>query len=69
MYLRETRRKNKDGSTVSYLQLAHNERHPLTGAPTAKVIHYVPRNIMDLLFPTALCAWRSESCAGAGAVP
>ena len=39
MYLRETRRKNKDGSTVSYLQLAHNERHPLTGAPTAKVIH------------------------------
>ncbi|MGV9714341.1 IS1634 family transposase [Gordonia sp. NPDC003424] len=39
MYLRETRRKNKDGSTVSYLQLAHNERHPKTGAPTAKVIH------------------------------
>ncbi|MGH3444387.1 MAG: IS1634 family transposase, partial [Nocardioidaceae bacterium] len=26
-------------STVSYLQLAHNERHPDTGAPTAKVIH------------------------------
>jgi hypothetical protein len=24
---------------VSYLQLAHNERHPVTGAPTAKVIH------------------------------
>ena len=24
---------------MSYLQLAHNERHPLTGAPTAKVIH------------------------------
>jgi hypothetical protein len=24
---------------VSYLQLAHNERHPETGAPTAKVIH------------------------------
>ncbi|GAB88829.1 IS1634 family transposase [Gordonia rhizosphera] len=39
MYLRETRRKNKDGSTVSYLQLAHNERHPSTGASTAKVIH------------------------------
>jgi Transposase DDE domain len=39
MYLRETRRKNKDGTTVSYLQLAHNERHPVTGAPTAKVIH------------------------------
>ena len=39
MYLRETRRRNRDGSTVSYLQLAHNERHPTTGAPTAKVIH------------------------------
>lgn len=39
MYLRETRRRNRDGSTVSYLQLAHNERHPETGASTAKVIH------------------------------
>ena len=39
MYLREARRKNKDGSVVSYLQLAHNERHPQTGSPTAKVIH------------------------------
>ncbi len=39
MYLRQTRRTNRDGSTVSYLQLAHNERHPKTGAPTAKVIH------------------------------
>ena len=39
MYLRETKRTNKDGSVVSYLQLAHNERHAVTGAPTAKVIH------------------------------
>lgn len=39
MYLRETRRTNKDGTVVRYLQLAHNERHPVTGAPTAKVIH------------------------------
>jgi hypothetical protein len=39
MYLREARRRNRDGSVVSYLQLAHNERHPETGAPTAKVIH------------------------------
>ena len=39
MYLRETKRHNKDGSTVSYLQLAHNERHPVTGSPVAKVIH------------------------------
>ena len=39
MYLRETRRTNKDGTVVSYLQLAHNERHPVTGSPVAKVIH------------------------------
>jgi transposase len=39
MYLRETRRTNRDGGVVSYLQLAHNERHPISGAPTAKIIH------------------------------
>lgn len=39
MYLRETSRKNKDGSTVTYLQLAHNERHPVSGVSTPKVIH------------------------------
>lgn len=39
MYLRETRRTNLDGSVVSYLQLAHNERHPVTGSSVAKVIH------------------------------
>jgi transposase len=39
VYLRETRRTNRDGSVVRYLQLAHNERHPRTGSPVAKVIH------------------------------
>ena len=39
MYLRETKRRNRDGSTASYLQLAHSERHPVTGVPSAKVIH------------------------------
>jgi hypothetical protein len=37
--LRETRRTNRDGTVVRYLQLAHNERHPETGTPVAKVIH------------------------------
>jgi hypothetical protein len=37
--LRESRRTNRDGSVVRYLQLAHNERHPDTGTPVAKVIH------------------------------
>lgn len=39
MYLRTTQRKNKDGSTVEYFQLAHNERHPVTRKPVAKIIH------------------------------
>jgi len=39
MYLWESRRTNRDGSVVRYLQLAHNERHPSSGQPVAKVIH------------------------------
>jgi hypothetical protein len=39
MYLRETRRRNVDGSQVAYLALAHNERDPQTGTPKARVIH------------------------------
>ena len=34
-----TKRKNKDGSVVEYYQLAHNERHPVTRKPVAKIIH------------------------------
>ena len=39
MYLRTTQRKNKDGSVVQYYALAHNERHPDTGKPVARIIH------------------------------
>jgi len=39
MYLRETRRRNADGSEVSYLALAQNERDPQTGVPRARIIH------------------------------
>jgi len=39
VFLRETRRANRDGTVVSYLQLAHNQRHPVSGNPVAKVIH------------------------------
>lgn len=39
MYLRETRRRNRDGSEVSYLALAHNERDPDTGLSKAQIIH------------------------------
>jgi Transposase DDE domain len=39
MYLRETKRRNVDGSSVSYLALAQNERDPKTGVPRARIIH------------------------------
>jgi hypothetical protein len=39
MYLRETRRRNRDGSVVSYLALAHNERDPDSGMPKANIVH------------------------------
>jgi DDE family transposase len=39
VYVRESRRTNRDGSVVCYLQLAHNQRNPQTGNSTAKVIH------------------------------
>ena len=39
MYLRETRRRNQDGSEVSYLALAHNVRDRETGMAKARIIH------------------------------
>lgn len=39
MYLRETKRRNADGSVVSYLALAQNERDPVTGVPHARIVH------------------------------
>ncbi|MGH3260668.1 MAG: IS1634 family transposase, partial [Trebonia sp.] len=39
MYLRETKRRNGDGSVVSYLALAQNERDPVTGVPRARIVH------------------------------
>ena len=39
MYLRTIQRRNKDGSVVRYVQLAHNVRHPGSGNAVAEVIH------------------------------
>ena len=39
MYLRTTKRKNKDGSVVTYYHLAHNVRHPETNQSTPRIIH------------------------------
>jgi hypothetical protein len=67
---------------VSYLQLAHNERHPDTGTPTAKVIHNFGRaesvdraglsrlvaSIFRFLDPAdAVAATAGASASGAGA--
>ncbi len=39
MYIRQISRKNKDGSIVTYVQLAHNERDPDKGFAVAKVLY------------------------------
>lgn len=39
MYLRETRRRNRDSIEVAYLALIPNERDPETGTPRARIIH------------------------------
>jgi hypothetical protein len=39
MYLRTIQRRNKDGSVVRYVQLAHNVRHPASGNSVAEVLH------------------------------
>ncbi len=39
MYLRATERKNKNGSTVRYLQLAHNEWDAAAGVSRPRVLH------------------------------
>lgn len=39
MYLRTIQRRNKNGSVVRYVQLAHNVRHPESGNAVAQVLH------------------------------
>ena len=80
MCLRAVRRKNRDGSTVAYYQLAHNERHPRTGKSVAKVIHKFGRaDQLDREALVRLCRFiarvcgvevidpaKDEDCEGAG---
>jgi len=63
MYLRTTKRKNKDGSEVTYYQLAHNERHPQTKKPIAKIIHRFGRaDKLDRSELTRLCRSIARVC-------
>jgi len=39
VYLRQTKRKNKDGTVAHYLQLAHNVRDPDSGVVKAQILH------------------------------
>ena len=43
MYIRTISRKNKNGTVTRYVQLAHNERNPVTGTPQAKVLYHFGR--------------------------
>ena len=52
MYLRRSSRTNKDGTTTSYLSLAHNYRDPDTGVSKPKILHSFGRE--DQLDPDAL---------------
>ena len=52
MYLRRSSRTNKDGTTTSYLSLAHNYRDPDSGVSKPKILHSFGRE--DELDPDAL---------------
>jgi len=52
VYLRRSSRTNKDGTTTSYLSLAHNYRDPETGVSKPKILHSFGRE--DELDPEAL---------------
>jgi transposase len=52
VYLRRSSRNNKDGTTTSYLALAHNYRDPVTGVSKPKILHSFGRE--DELDPDAL---------------
>jgi len=63
MYLRKVSRKNNDGSVVEYYQLAHNERHPVTRKPVAKIIHHFGRaDQIDRDMLVRLCSSIARVC-------
>jgi hypothetical protein len=63
MYLRTTKRKNRDGSVVTYYQLAHNERHPETKVSTPRVIHSFGRaDLVDRQELVRLCHSIAKAC-------
>ncbi|MGG6440159.1 IS1634 family transposase [Saccharococcus caldoxylosilyticus] len=76
MYIRRVTRKNKDGTTVAYLQLAHNEWDPKAKYAKAKVIYSfgredeVDRAVLERLaksisrFLSPEQVWEAQELAG-----
>jgi len=63
MYLRTTQRKNKDGSVVRYLHLAHNVRDPETGVSVPHNIHNFGRaDELDREVLVRLCGSIARAC-------
>lgn len=63
MYLRTTQRKNKDGSVVRYLHLAHNVRDPETGISVPRNIHNFGRaDELDREVLVRLCGSIARAC-------
>ena len=63
MYLRTTKRKNRDGNVVEHYQLAHNERHPETKVSTPRVIHNFGRaDLLDRDELVRLCHSIAKVC-------
>ena len=81
MYLRTTRRANKDGSVVEYVQLAHNYRDPESGRPKPQILYNFGRrdsldeaalrrlveSIERFVGPAGTAEGRAEGSAGSGA--
>src|SRR5690606_17094995 len=69
MYLRTIQRRNKDGSVVRNVQLAHNVRHPTSGNSVAEVLHSFGReDRLDRDALGRLVRSISRYLAGGGAV-
>jgi hypothetical protein len=70
MFIRSTKRKNRDGTLVEYIQLAHNVRDPETRKPVAKIIHSFGRaDSLDRQALVRLCQSISRVCGVTIEVP
>ena len=70
MYLRTTKRRNKDGSEVRYYALAENSRHPEKGHVEARVVHSFGRaDRLDRAVLERLVASIRRVLAEAGGAP